>query len=193
YDDRLSDLSASGINAILADTERLLDSLHALPRETLSEPQVLDRRLAEGFLIIQRWELQSSYVVNNPTLWTGEAIFGVIGVLLSSGHFLTAGSENLERLALEWLAGDVDEPVTSATSAPELARFQSTWQAARKTAESVVPFPDWPVRYVEQPAWLRRAAPYLYFLPYRSPPPLDMPAVVDYYVPPSAVDDATMK
>jgi uncharacterized protein (DUF885 family) len=53
-------------------------------------------------------------------------------------------------------------------------------------------FPNWPVRFVEQPRWVREAAPYLYFLPYRSPAPFDHTPVVDYLVPPTA-DDSTVK
>jgi hypothetical protein len=40
--------------------------------------------------------------------------------------------------------------------------------------------------------WAKRAAPYLYFLPYRSPAPLDDASIVDYLVPPGA-DDSTIK
>jgi uncharacterized protein (DUF885 family) len=52
-------------------------------------------------------------------------------------------------------------------------------------------FPEWPVNFVERPVWARRAAPYLYFLPYRSPAPLD-DTPVDYLVPPGP-DDTTIK
>jgi uncharacterized protein (DUF885 family) len=45
---------------------------------------------------------------------------------------------------------------------------------------------------VYTPDWARRAAPYLYFLPYRSPPPLDLPHEINYYAPRGA-DDATIK
>src|SRR5262249_44778790 len=74
-----------------------------------------------------------------------------------------------------------------------LARFQSTWKAAQALAaeRDLITFPDWPVHYVYAPEWARRAAPHLYFLPYRSPPPLDSPRQVDYYAPRGA-DDATL-
>jgi uncharacterized protein (DUF885 family) len=55
-----------------------------------------------------------------------------------------------------------------------------------------VSFPDWPVRFVARPAWARRAAPGLYFLPYRSPAPFDAPAVLEYLTPDGA-DDTTIK
>jgi uncharacterized protein (DUF885 family) len=77
---------------------------------------------------------------------------------------------------------------------PYLARFDELWHAARRLAEEqdLLSFPDWPVRYVERPVWAREAAPYLYFLPYRSPAPLDDTPAVDYLVPPDS-DDSTIK
>jgi Bacterial protein of unknown function (DUF885) len=75
-----------------------------------------------------------------------------------------------------------------------LDRFSELWQVAREAAEreNLLTFPDWPVHYVEQPAWVREAAPYFYFLPYRAPAPFDQTPVVDYFVPPAA-DDSTIK
>jgi hypothetical protein len=83
YDDRLPDFSESGTATILADADALLRRLAALPPEPLSPSEELDRRLAEGFLLIQRWESQSAHFGwGNPSLFTGEAIFGVISLLL---------------------------------------------------------------------------------------------------------------
>src|ERR1700722_208462 len=61
YDDRLPDLSEQGQADTLADADDLLGRLYALPPESLSVTQVVDRQLAEGFLLIQRWELRSAY------------------------------------------------------------------------------------------------------------------------------------
>ena len=284
YDDRLPDISA-----LAGDAEHQLQRLRGLPEEPLNVVDRLDRQLAEGFLLIQRWESRSAqFGFSNPSLFTGEAIFGVIGLLLQHrsptarlaavpgflgeaarhlrqaprawierarrectgarlllaeldlpgvdaaaaafthfddalasaagaegyacgpeafdlllrhGHFLEIDAEELERLALDWLA-DADATL-AATAAPEpgaasqrpyLERFTTLWEDARELAErrDLLTFPDWPVRYVERPAWAREAAPYMYFLPYRSPPPLDIPRVVDYFVPAGA-DDATIK
>lgn len=84
YDDRLPDLSEEGIAATLADAEDLLRRLRTLPTEPLTPAQVLDHQLAEGFLKIQRWESKSAHfgAVANPTLFTGEAIFGLVSLLL---------------------------------------------------------------------------------------------------------------
>jgi len=47
-----------------------------------------------------------------------------------------------------------------------------------------VTWPDYPIRFVPQPAWAREAAPYLYFLFYRAPAAFDRLPVIDYLVPP---------
>ncbi len=322
YDDRLPDLSERGQAGTLGDAEDLLRQLYALPPESLSLPQALDRQLAEGFLLIQRWESRSEHFgSSNPSLLTGEAIFGLVSLLLrpfaplqhrfdmatarleavpsfleaamrqtgsapaawidrarrectgarlllgdglarllaeadlehaalrraahgaaeafgrfdtyletellphathdyASGgealdlllrhaHMLEVGADGLERLALERIeeeelalrASSASERAASAAT-PEpadsgpayLARFNAYWQAARDLCVEgdLVSFPDWPVRYSERPAWAREAAPYLYFLPYRSPAPFDETPVVDYLVPPTS-DDSTIK
>jgi uncharacterized protein (DUF885 family) len=324
HDDRLPDYSERGVGDALADAELLLKRLASLPDEPLTAEQRLDRRLAEGFLRIQRWEYDSShYRWANPSLNTGEAIFGVLGLLLQEtvplgerleratarlqaiptlldqarqtvrsaptawaeralrecaaagrlfgdglsrflaergaedhdlraaadralhgfaelasylagdllpratdaygcgpeafalllreGHALDLDASELEALALGHLAAAeahlvARAPQLGAASWQEAlarladaqppaerfsARFGELWAEARATAEAhrLLTVPDWPVRYVPQPAWVREAAPSLYFLPYRSPPPLDPPPVVDSYVPSIEADD----
>ncbi len=82
YDKRLPDFSQQGLGDTLADAEALLARLRALPAEPLSESEALDRRLTEGFLEIQRWELADGrYTWRNPSAFTGEAAFGVISLL----------------------------------------------------------------------------------------------------------------
>jgi uncharacterized protein (DUF885 family) len=65
-------------------------------------------------------------------------------------------------------------------------RFGELWQACRDLAEKkqLVTWPEFPIEYVAQPLWAREAAPYLYFLPYRSPAAFNRPAVHRYLVPP---------
>jgi uncharacterized protein (DUF885 family) len=46
----------------------------------------------------------------------------------------------------------------------------------------LVTWPDFPIRYVPRPAWSREAAPYLYFLFYRSPAAYNRPPVHNYLV-----------
>ena len=51
---------------------------------TLSPIERIDKRLAEGFLRIQQWEYQSNHFQRgNPSLYLGEAIFGVISLFLT--------------------------------------------------------------------------------------------------------------
>ena len=83
HDDRLPDLSDEGLGDLEATEEELLRRLRALPPEPLSEAEVLDRRLAENFLEIQRWERNSSHFGRgNPAYYTGEAVFGPIALFL---------------------------------------------------------------------------------------------------------------
>jgi uncharacterized protein (DUF885 family) len=82
YDQRLPDYSERGLSEALGDAEALLARLCALPDEPLSAAEATDRALAEGFLEIQRWELASGHSPRgNPSLYTGEAAFGVISLL----------------------------------------------------------------------------------------------------------------
>lgn len=71
--------------------------------------------------------------------------------------------------------------------------FGETWRACRTLAvkRAVVTWPeDWGLRYVPIPEWTRQAAPYLYYLYYRSPAPFDQLAIHDYTVTPvESVED----
>ena len=81
--------------------------------------------------------------------------------------------------ARERIAEDHPDP------ADYFAAFARTWDAARDCAieHDVVSWPDWPIRYTHYPAWTRDAAPYLYYLHYRSPAPFDGYVLHDYVVP----------
>src|SRR5262245_46934255 len=82
YDERLPDYSERGAGDTLADAETLLARLRALPNEPLSEAEAIDRKLAAGFLELQRWEFRSNHFHRaNPCVYTGEATFGVISLL----------------------------------------------------------------------------------------------------------------
>ncbi len=80
----LPDLSEAGIQETLTGLGRLREAvLRAPPPSDRWEP--LDRQLIEGFLAIQQWELQSNHFHwGNPSFYTGEAIFGVLSLFLSS-------------------------------------------------------------------------------------------------------------
>src|SRR5438132_14366829 len=61
FDDRLPDLSEQGMADTLGDAEDLLRRLATLPPEPLSPAQTLDREMACGFLLVQRWESTSMH------------------------------------------------------------------------------------------------------------------------------------
>jgi hypothetical protein len=90
HDHALPDYSPAGVDETLAEMQGQLDRLRLLPEEPLSPAERIDRRLAEGFLQVQLWELQSDHFQRaNPSTYTGEAIFGLIGLFLSDFAPLT--------------------------------------------------------------------------------------------------------
>ncbi len=125
---------------------------------------------------------------------------------LSEGHFLEEDAAEIERHARAELAEataalaerakefGADSPAGALArlkahrpSAGEYASWYARiWDDARRVAEEkgLLTWPDFPIRYVERPAWVRAAAPYLYFLPYRSPAAFGRPAMHDYLIAP---------
>jgi hypothetical protein len=336
WDHKLPDFSEDGAGDTLAEMDGLLDESE--PLWTASEPgaeasaprasdmESLDRRMAEGFLRIQRWEYQSRHLHRgNPSLYTGEAVFGLLSLFLTDyapladrmaaatermlaiPGFLAQGRENVRSAppawtarairechgALAFLTGGIDllltpsmdDPQGPATGMPptvsasfrsaavkaavafqdfqkylelELLRkpteeyacgeealslylreghfldassdevaeyagaqlreasarleehpeftpeslsrlqdfhptvdqyylqYQEVWDSVRSISEdeSLLTWPDFPIRYVPRPAWSREAAPHLYFLFYRSPAAFNRPPVHDYLVTP---------
>ena len=73
-----------------------------------------------------------------------------------------------------------------------LSAYGRVWQACRERAEAfdLVTWPDAPVRFVPIPLHTRAAAPYLYYLFYRSPAPFDGLPVHEHVVPPVEPDMA---
>jgi hypothetical protein len=71
-----------------------------------------------------------------------------------------------------------------------IGRFEEVWHAMRELAvdSELITWPDAPLRYVPQPQWARDAAPFLYFLPYRSPPAFGGGAEHESLVPPLELD-----
>jgi hypothetical protein len=67
-----------------------------------------------------------------------------------------------------------------------LAAYQDVWDACRRHAvqHELVTWPDYPIRYVPIPVHTREAAPFLYYLFYRSPAPFDRLPIHDYVVTP---------
>jgi len=83
FDDRWPDFSPRGADETASEMHGLLHRLHALPPEPLTATEALDWRLAEGFLEIGLWEYGSTHFQRgNPSLYGGEAVFGVMAPFL---------------------------------------------------------------------------------------------------------------
>jgi hypothetical protein len=83
HDALLPDLSPAADAAAAAELDDLLRRLDSLPAEPLAAPEQLDRELARAALEIQRWELGAAqFQAGNPCVYTGEAIFGCISLVL---------------------------------------------------------------------------------------------------------------
>ena len=83
-DDRLPDLSENATGDALSEGRELLARSDALAAPA-TPAETVDRRLARGFLRIQEWELTSRHFhAGNPSLYTGEAVFGVVGLFLTA-------------------------------------------------------------------------------------------------------------
>ncbi|HXT34168.1 MAG TPA: DUF885 family protein [Chloroflexota bacterium] len=83
HDSHLPDLSEQGLDQAAAETRGQLRRLGELPAEQLTETEKLDRDLAQGMLEIHAWEYEGGHMWRgNPSLALGEAVFGVIALLL---------------------------------------------------------------------------------------------------------------
>jgi len=83
YDHRLPDFSEHGAGDALAALDALRARFRQLPAEPLTDAERLDRNLVERSLDIQVWESGSRHFHRgNPCVYTGEAVFGVMALLL---------------------------------------------------------------------------------------------------------------
>lgn len=133
----------------------------------------------------------------------GEQVFDM---LMRQGHFLDLNIEEIAgyaeqelEIAQAYLAEHAADfgastPAQALAKLDDLhptlqgyqARFGEFWQAAREASQAhkLLTWPDFPIRYVLQPRWARKAAPYLYFLFYRAPAAFNRPPVHDYLITP---------
>lgn len=121
FDHVSPDYSATGVAAALADADALLRDASAIEVAALSPVERIDKRLAEGYLRIQQWEFAAQHFQRgNPSLYTGEAIFGVIGLFLTEyapfaeraaaaidrmhaiGALLEQGAQSVRQAPLPW-------------------------------------------------------------------------------------------
>ncbi|MGI8690895.1 MAG: DUF885 domain-containing protein [Thermomicrobiales bacterium] len=125
---------------------------------------------------------------------------------MALGHALTITGAEIERYARDQFAearARLDEGAAAfgvpdwrtalrllrrihPTAESYYARYQEQWDACheRAVAHDLVSWPEYPIRYIPRPRWVREAAPFLYFLPYRAPSPYDHLTVHDYLVEP---------
>ncbi|HXV86589.1 MAG TPA: DUF885 family protein [Gemmatimonadales bacterium] len=87
YDDRLPDWSPTGLEIAASDMRALRQELAGLAGDTGSlapeDPLALDLVLADAFLEVQLAELAGGHFQRgNPALWTGEAVFGIVSLML---------------------------------------------------------------------------------------------------------------
>ncbi len=137
----------------------------------------------------------------------GEEAFDL---LLHRGHFLGIDPTEVERYASRqlddcatYLASHANDfgarsPAEALAQLADLhptvenyySRYAELWDACRACAEKhrLLSWPDFPIRYVPRPVWVREAAPHLYFLFYHSPAPFDGLPELEYLVTPIETD-----
>ena len=123
HDHRLPDFSPHGTTDAVATLKTLRARFRHLPPEPLTDAERMDRRLAEGALDILAWELGSQHFHRgNPCVYTGEAVLGVMALLLrpfaplevrvaaavqrmmALPAFLAQGAANVTRAPAAWTA-----------------------------------------------------------------------------------------
>lgn len=82
YDHRLPDQSSTGVADVVSEMRALLDRAERA-RPPAGPLAAIDRRLAEGFLRIQLSEYESRHFLSNPSTHAGEAVFGMMSLVLS--------------------------------------------------------------------------------------------------------------
>jgi hypothetical protein len=111
-----------------------------------------------------------------------------------AGDALDEALAHLDRRAREAAPGGYSEVQARLAEAHPavvdyLSTYQQIWNDCRDVSNraDLVTWPEYPIRYVPIPDQNRDAAPFLYYLFYRSPAPFDHLAVHDYVVTP--IDD----
>ena len=158
------------------------------------------QRAREAFRMFAEW-LGSCRAAPDAALACGPAMFDV---LLARGHHCLRTRADLlaeararfndERAQLDtaaksiagsWDAAQESLAINSPSPDEFLSAFGRVWDECHSlvTSRDAVTWPDWPIQYVPIPKWTAGAAPYLYYLFYRSPAPLDPYSCYDYVVP----------
>ena len=145
YDSVLPDWSAAGLARSADEMKALRGDLNRAGRlpdaVTMGFPLQVDLALAEGALKIALAEHESRHFLHaNPSLWTGEAIFGVLSLITRDfapiGERLRAAHERLRAIPA-FLAGSGD--VLGAAPAEWIDRARRECQAARALFGKALP------------------------------------------------------
>ena len=117
-DHMLPDFSCDGAGDAVAEMEGLLArASHLEPSDPTTR---LDVELARGFLEIQLWEYGSGHFHRgNPSTYTGEAVFGLIGLFLTEyGAIEERVAAAVQRMAaIPGFLGQAREQITQAPRA----------------------------------------------------------------------------
>jgi hypothetical protein len=185
-------LLAGGIERWIA-----LESIPASPARHLTQAAVSARTAVARFA---EW-LRGAPSGGEERYAVGEDFFDL---LLDRGHWcqrsraeLSAAAGDALDAALDvlhqrssraggWAGVQARLADTHPTVADYLLTYQRVWDACRRQSDTarLLTWPEYPIRYVPIPVHTRDAAPFLYYLHYRSPAPLDNLPVHDYVVPP---------
>jgi hypothetical protein len=165
------------------------------------------RRARGAFDEFRRWLTSEAGAARPDRYASGADLFDL---LLTRGHWCTRSRSDLlaeARVALDEALARLHEQATKIaadgwpevqerlaaahpTTADYLSTYQRLWNACRERADAchLVTWPASPpcaaVRYVPIPIQTRDAAPFLYYLFYRSPAPFDALPVHEYVVTP---------
>ena len=125
HDHELPHLGEAGIEETLSEMRQLLAEARAGGRSAVERSVVersavvaLDRGLAEGFLEIQIREHESRHLLRNPSVHTGEAVFGLMSLFLPNRPPTTTRVEAL-RSRIQAIPDFLDRSRSVLTSAPD--------------------------------------------------------------------------
>jgi hypothetical protein len=182
------------------------------PVEDSARGRLLDaaRRAGHAFEEFRGWLIRDVAPADPARCGCGSDLFDL---LLARGHWCARSRSTLAaeaRAAFDEALARLDEQARSVAPGgwPEiqsrladthpsvggyLSAYQRIWDACRARAEAcdLLTWPSSPIRYVPMPRCTREAAPFLYYLFYRSPAPFDDLPVHDYVVPPIELDMPT--
>ncbi len=121
YDADLPDCSPSGLATTAREMRDLRERLTSIPVDDLDDTRRIDLALADGFLDLQLWEDEApQFHRGNPSYYTGEAVFSVIGLFQRDSEpladrvaaaiarmrlipeFLAQGRSNVEAAPAAW-------------------------------------------------------------------------------------------